>query len=53
MASLGTSLTGEQARLLSRYTKNVIICYDADSAGRKAAQRAIPILEKLELPCAW
>ncbi|HIS72904.1 MAG TPA: DNA primase [Candidatus Scatomorpha pullicola] len=49
VASLGTSLTGEQARLLSRYTKNVIICYDADSAGRKAAQRAIPILEKLEL----
>lgn len=49
VASLGTSLTNEQARLLSRYTKSVVICYDADSAGRKAAQRAIPILEKLEL----
>ena len=42
-------LTGEQARLLSRYTKQVVICYDADGAGRKAAQRAIPILERLEL----
>ena len=49
VASLGTSLTGEQARLLSRYTKQVVICYDADGAGRKAAQRAIPILERLEL----
>ncbi len=49
VASLGTSLTGEQARLLSRYTKEAVICYDADTAGRKAAQRAIPMLEKLEL----
>ena len=49
VASLGTSLTNEQARLLSRYTKQVVICYDADGAGRKAAQRAIPMLEKLEL----
>ena len=49
VASLGTSLTGEQARLLSRFTKRVVICYDADAAGRKAAQRAIPMLEKLEL----
>lgn len=49
VASLGTSLTPEQARLLSRYTGEVIIAYDADGAGRKAAQRAITLLEKLEL----
>jgi len=49
VASLGTSLTAEQARLLSRYTNEVIIAYDSDSAGVKAAQRAITILEKLDL----
>lgn len=49
VASLGTSLTSEQANLLSRVTKQVVICYDADSAGVKAAQRAIPLLEKVGL----
>lgn len=49
VASLGTSLTEEQARLLSRYTKNVIICYDADNAGQNAAQRAIDILGRAGL----
>ena len=49
VASLGTSLTPEQARLLSRYTGEVIIAYDNDGAGVKAAQRAIGILEKLDL----
>lgn len=49
VASLGTSLTPEQARLLSRYTGEVIIAYDADGAGVKASQRAITLLEKLEL----
>ena len=49
VASLGTSLTPEQARLLSRYTHEIVIAYDADEAGRKAAQRAIGILDKLEL----
>ena len=49
VASLGTSLTPEQARLLSRYTKQVIIAYDNDGAGTKAAQRAIGILERLDL----
>ena len=49
VASLGTSLTPEQARLLSRYTNQVIIAYDNDRAGIKAAQRAIGILEKLDL----
>ena len=49
VASLGTSLTPEQARLLSNYTDEVVICYDSDEAGKKAAQRAIGILEKLDL----
>ena len=49
VASLGTSLTPEQARLISRYTGEVIIAYDNDGAGQKASQRAIGILEKLEL----
>jgi DNA primase len=49
VASLGTSLTPEQARLISRYSQEVVIAYDNDEAGRKAAQRAIEILEKLDL----
>lgn len=49
VASLGTSLTPEQARLISRYVPEVLLCYDGDSAGRKATDRAIGILNKLEL----
>lgn len=49
VASLGTSLTPEQARLLSRYTNEVIIAYDNDGAGIKASQRAIGILERLDM----
>jgi len=43
-ASLGTSLTEEQSRLLSRYTENIGILYDADEAGTKAAFRGADIL---------
>ena len=46
VASLGTALTEEQARLIARYTKNIVISYDADNAGQAAAQRAIDILKK-------
>lgn len=46
VASLGTSLTEEQVALLSRYTEQVILTYDGDEAGQRAAQRAIPMLEK-------
>ena len=49
IASLGTSLTIEQARLISRYAKEVVICYDSDSAGQKATARAIPILREAGL----
>ena len=44
VASLGTSLTNDQAKLLKRYAKNVYICYDEDNAGIKATDRAIEIL---------
>ena len=45
VASLGTSLTEEQARLMAaRGKEEVVICYDSDEAGKKAAQRAIDIL---------
>ncbi len=46
VASLGTSLTEEHASLLSRYTEQVVLTYDADEAGQRAAKRAIPMLEK-------
>ena len=46
VASLGTSLTDEQATLLSRYCEQVVLLYDGDAAGQKATKRAIPILEK-------
>ena len=49
VASLGTSLTPEQARLMSRYANEVVIAYDNDGAGQKAAQRAITIFEKLDV----
>ena len=49
VASLGTSLTEEHAALLSRYTEQVILTYDGDEAGQRAAQRAIPMLEKAGL----
>ncbi|MDI6779745.1 MAG: DNA primase [Bacteroidota bacterium] len=47
VASSGTSLTVEQIQSISRYTKNITIVYDADSAGSKAAMRGVDlILEK-------
>lgn len=49
VASLGTSLTAAHARLLSRFTKEVVIAYDSDTAGVSAAQRAILLLEKTGL----
>lgn len=51
VASLGTALTIEQVKLLKRYYKKVILCYDMDEAGVKATNRAIEILnsEKLNI----
>ena len=47
-ASLGTALTENQGRLISRYTKNVVLSYDADNAGINAAMRGIDIIRKAE-----
>ena len=44
VASLGTALTSQQASLLKRYTQEVLVIYDSDEAGIKAALRAIPML---------
>ena len=44
VASCGTSLTTEQIRLIKRYTPNVTVLYDGDSAGIKAALRAVNLL---------
>jgi DNA primase len=45
-ASLGTALTENQAKMLRRYSKNVVLSYDSDNAGRAAALRGIDILRK-------
>lgn len=46
VASLGTAFTEQQAALLRRYTEEVLLTYDSDAAGTKAALRAIPILRQ-------
>ncbi len=46
VAGLGTALTSEQAQLLSRYASEIMIAYDADEAGQKAATRALEIFRK-------
>jgi len=49
VASLGTAFTSGQANLLRRFTENVILSYDSDGAGTKAALRAIGILKEAGL----
>lgn len=44
VATLGTAITSDQARLMAKYTKKVIICYDSDAAGQAAAQKAIKLI---------
>ena len=44
VATLGTAITSEQARIFAKYTKQVVICYDSDSAGQTAASKAIRLL---------
>ncbi len=46
VASLGTAFTTQHAQLLKRYTDKVVLTYDSDGAGVKAALRAIPILKE-------
>ncbi len=48
VASMGTALTVEQTRLLSRFTKELVLCYDNDNAGKIATERALEILNNSE-----
>ena len=48
VASMGTALTTEQIRLLSRFTKELVLCYDNDSAGKIATERALELLNNTE-----
>ncbi len=49
VATLGTAITPEQARLMSRYTKSVVIAYDSDEAGQRAADKAFKLLGEVGL----
>ena len=49
VASLGTALTENQAKLLKRYCSKVVLCYDADAAGIKAAIRGIDVLRAADM----
>ena len=49
VAVSGTALTEEQVQLLSRYTKNVVLLFDADTAGIKASMRSIELLLRRDL----
>ena len=49
VATMGTALTEEHVRTLSRYTKELVLCYDNDSAGVDATQRAIALLKNSDI----
>jgi DNA primase len=49
VAPMGTSLTDDQAKLLARFTDQVVMCFDGDQAGKKAAWTAVPILLRHDL----
>lgn len=51
VATLGTAITPEQARIFARYVKKVIICYDADEAGQRAASKAFALLGEVGVEC--
>ena len=49
VATLGTAITQEHARIISKYTKSVLISYDMDSAGRAAAEKAMRLLAEVDV----
>ncbi len=49
IASMGTALTGEQARIIKKYSSNVYLCYDSDGPGQKATEAAIEMLGPLDI----
>ncbi len=48
VASMGTALTTEQTKILSRYTKELVLCFDNDTAGQLATQKNIELLKDSE-----
>lgn len=48
VASMGTALTTEQTKILSRYTKELVLCFDNDNAGQLATQKNIELLKDSE-----
>jgi len=49
VATMGTALTADHARILSRYTKELVLCYDNDAAGKKSTDRVLGILKDADL----
>lgn len=49
VATMGTALTGDHARILSRYTKELVLCYDNDLAGKKSTDRVLGILKDADM----
>lgn len=49
VAGCGTALTSEQVKLISRYTKEVILAYDADEAGQKALNKAVNLFKQTDV----
>ena len=47
VATLGTAMTPEQARIMAKYTKNVVVSYDTDEAGQRAATKALTLLNEV------
>ncbi len=51
VATLGTALTSDQAKLLMKYTSEILLCYDSDEAGQNATKRAIEIINSVGGRC--
>ncbi|WP_297199504.1 DNA primase [uncultured Flavonifractor sp.] len=49
VATMGTALTEEHARILARYTKELVLCYDNDTAGKQSTDRVLNILKNANL----
>lgn len=49
VATMGTALTADHARILSRYAKELVLCYDNDAAGKKSTERVLGILKNADL----
>lgn len=49
VATMGTALTEEHARILARYTRELVLCYDNDPAGKKSTDRVLGILRNADL----